>query len=161
MPERETTGHVNGVEPGEVIDSVVLSDTPRGIVDTMMARLPSRFYGQDEAQPVIDRMRQAEKRYLPLARDLAQNRLGDDLQRHLARMMGILFLVGLLACLNLAAGAIAFLGAAVAFGVYLAVRWRVIADLQREARTGRDEVVRHWMMLSSLEKRWMEQEKSV
>lgn len=158
MPERET-GVAGGLEAEAVIDSVIRAGAPRSIVDTMMSNVPSRFQQNEEAQGMIDAMRATERQYLPLMADLQASSTGNDVQRNLPKMMAGLFIVGLIACLSLAAGAIAFLVAAILFILYLAVRWRVVQDLRREARLLRDDLIRQWTRLVALERRLIEQEK--
>jgi hypothetical protein len=160
MPERGETGTTGGFEPEAVIDSALLEGGSRSIVELMMARVPAQVQSHEEAVAVIEQMRAAEQQYLPLASDLRQSSMGNDVQRQMPLMMGSLFLVGLVACLSLVFGVIAFIAAAIVFILYLAVRWRVIRSMRSEARRFRDDLVKNGNRLLSIEKRLMEQEKT-
>jgi Flp pilus assembly protein TadB len=160
MPERENPGIASEVEAAEVINSVVSTGSSRSIVDTLMAAIPPHVQSLEEAQGVIEQLRRSERQYLPLVRDLQQSSLGNDVQRHLPRMMLVLFLVGLAACLSLVFGVIAFVIAAIVFIFYLAVRWRVIREMRAEAARIRDDLVKYGTRLITFEKRLTEQEKT-
>lgn len=132
---------ISEISADKVVDSILMSGVSNSMIDIVMNEIPEEFQNNAQIQSMIQQIQHTEREYIPLYRDWQNSGLFSEFHKTLFRLMGVLYVVGVIACLSLILGTLALLGLIVVLGIYLYARWRVLKDIKQRLDFIRQQLV--------------------